>query len=443
MVFDVASARARAAVLDDADPIAPFRQRFSFPKTSDGDDVVYLTGNSLGLMPLGVRDAVNAELEAWSRLGVEGHFAAVGASFSDPKTGGDAKGPAEPWFSYHQLFRERGAAIVGAKPGEVVAMGSLTSNLHLLMVSFYRPTSKRYKIVIEGGAFPSDRLLVQSQARFHGFAPDDAIIEIAPRDGEHTLRSEDIEAVLEAEKDSICLMLLSGINYYTGQLFEMRRLTAFARARGIVVGWDLAHAAGNVPMQLHDDDVDFAAWCTYKYLNSGPGGVAMAFVHERHAAAVVDAKDARPRFLGWWSAKPESRFTRGPYAIEPGAEGFQISNAPILSMAALNASFDVFADAGFDRLRTKSLAMTAFMESLVDELPNITVLTPRDPAQRGAQLSLQAKGLNGEKLQTLLHERGVCVDFRRPDVIRAAPVPLYTRYDDVVRFVAILQECLA
>jgi len=316
-------------------------------------------------------------------------------------------------------------------------MGSLTTNLHLLMVSFYRPQGKKRKIVIEGGAFPSDRLLVQSQARFHGLDPDDAVIELSPRDGEVLLRTEDIEARLDAEKDDIALLLLSGINYYTGQLFEMKRLTQFARARGITVGWDLAHAAGNVPLSLHDDGADFAAWCTYKYMNSSPGGCAMLFVHERHAQDTT-----LPRFAGWWSAKPQTRFTRGPYDLEEGAEGWQISNAPILMMAALHASLEIFDRAGMARLREKSLKLTGFMERLVDTIPNIEVLTPRDEAARGAQLSLRARTIDGEKLQALLHERGVCVDFRRPDVIRAAPAPLYCRFVDVVRFVDILKECV-
>jgi kynureninase len=429
---------ARARALDDADPLAAFRDEFCFPKTAAGDDVVYLTGNSLGLMPRGVRASVGAELDAWSRLGVEGHFAAPGAAFSSPRTPGSLSGPQEPWFSYHALFRDRGAALVGARPGEVVAMGSLTTNLHLLMVSFYRPTKRRYKIVIEGGAFPSDRFLVQTQARFHGFDPADAVIEIAPRAGEDLLRTEDIEALLEREKDSIAVMMLSGINYYTGQLFEMGRLTRFARQRGIVVGWDLAHAAGNVPMTLHDDDVDFAAWCTYKYLNSGPGGVAMAFVHERHARTFD-----MPRFAGWWSAKPSTRFAKGELQIEDGADGWQLSNAPVLSMASLHASLDVFARAGLANLRAKSLRLTGFLEELVLEVPGVQIITPRDVTHRGAQLSLRGKSIDAEKLQTLLHERGVCVDFRRPDVIRAAPAPLYCRYVDVVRFVEILKECAA
>jgi kynureninase len=428
---------ARARALDDADLLASFRDEFSLPQTAAGEDVVSLTGNSLGVMPRGVRASIAAELDAWARLGVEGHFAAPGASFSSPRASGTLSGPQEPWFSYHELFRDRGARLVGARPGEVVAMGSLTTNLHLLMVSFYRPVAQRYKIVIEGGAFPSDRFLVQSQARFHGFDPVDAVVEIAPRPGEDLLRTEDIEALLEREKDSIAVMMLSGVNYYTGQLFEIGRLTRFARARGIVVGWDLAHAAGNVALSLHDDDVDFAAWCTYKYLNSGPGSVAMAFVHERHAQAFD-----RPRFCGWWSAKPATRFQKGELQIEDGADGWQLSNAPVLSMAALHASLAVFERAGLDRLWEKSRRLTGFLEELVDGVPGVQVITPREPGFRGAQLSLRARTIDAERLQTLLHERGVCVDFRRPDVIRAAPAPLYCRFVDVVRFVDILRECV-
>ena len=433
----VNAALVRARALDAADVLAPFRAEFSFPKTAAGDDVVYLTGNSLGLMPLKARDVVNAELDAWGRLGVEGHFAPRGAAFSAPKATGPHKGPAEPWFSYHRLFRDRGAALVGALPGEVVAMGALTTNLHLLMASFYRPQGRRTKIVIEGGAFPSDRLLVQSQARFHGLDPDDVIIELQPRAGETLLRSDDIERVVDEQRNEIALMMMSGVNYYTGQLFELGRLTKFARDRGIVVGWDLAHAAGNVALTLHDDGADFAAWCTYKYLNSGPGAVAMAFVHERHARDTT-----LPRFSGWWSAKPETRFTRGPYDIEDGAEGWQISNAPILSMAALHASLDVFERAGMVRLREKSVALTGFLEELVTAIPGVSILTPRHAEHRGAQLSLQAATVDGEKLQALLHARGVVVDFRRPDVIRAAPAPLYSRFEDVLRFVEILKECV-
>lgn len=432
-----ASVTDTARALDRDDELKEFRAEFEFPKGKSGDDVVYLTGNSLGLMPRATRTAVNAELDAWGRLGVEGHFAAPGAAFSAPKVPGALPGPAEPWFSYHALVRDRAAAVVGARPAEVVAMGSLTANLHSLMVSFYRPTSTRYKIVIEAGAFPSDRFMVQSQAAFHGHSPADAIVEIAPRAGEATLRTEDIEAVLEREKDTVALVMMSGINYYTGQLFEMRRITAFARARGMVVGWDLAHAAGNVALELHDDGADFAAWCTYKYLNSGPGAVAMAFVHERHHAAFD-----LPRFAGWWSTKPATRFAKKELDLQEGADGWQVSNAPVLSLAALSASLDVFHRAGMARLQKKSRALTAFLEGQLRQVKGVSIITPSDPAQRGTQLSLRAEGVQAEKLQELLHERGVCVDFRRPDVIRAAPAPLYSRYVDVVRFVDILQECV-
>jgi len=435
--FRASEARAAAAAHDAADELAGFRAEFCFPQTESGEDVVYLTGNSLGLMPKRTKEVVVAELDAWGRLGVEGHFAAPGASFAAPKQPGNLPGPAEPWFSYHRLVRDRAAALVGALPSEVVAMGSLTANLHLLMVSFYRPTAQRYKIVIEAGAFPSDRFLVQSQARFHGLDPDDTIVEVAPRVGEDTLRTEDVLKVIESQKEPIALVMMSGINYYTGQLFDIKSITAFARTHGIVVGWDLAHAAGNAPLSLHDDDADFAAWCTYKYLNSGPGSVAMSFVHERHATAFE-----LPRFAGWWSTKPATRFAKKELDLEEGADGWQISNAPVLSMAALHASLDVFDRAGLPRLRKKSLALTGFLEALVDGVTGVSIITPREPAARGAQLSLRAKSLDGEKLQALLHQRGVCVDFRRPDVIRAAPAPLYSRFIDVVRFVEVLQECV-
>ena len=439
-------AQEEAARHDAADVLAPFRAEFCFPQTARGEDVVYFTGNSLGLMPRSTRQGVLDELDAWARLGVEGHFAAPGAAFASPTTPGTLAGPAEPWFSYHRLVAEGSAALVGARPTEVVAMGSLTANLHLLMVSFYRPTKQRYKIVIEGGAFPSDRFLVQSQALFHGLDPSDAIIEIMPRAGEDLLRTEDIEAVLDREKDSIAVMLLSGINYYTGQLFDIRRLTRFARERGIVVGWDLAHAAGNVPLSLHDDDADFAAWCTYKYINSGPGAVALSFVHERHARSFD-----MPRFCGWWSVNPNSRFNRvlpsahlPPLDVQEGAEGWQISNAPILSLAALHSSLAIFERAGLARLRAKSLALTAFLEALVNDVEGVSIITPTDPAARGAQLSLRvpAGRLDAARSQALLHERGVCVDYRRPDVIRAAPAPLYCRFADVVRFVDALRACV-
>jgi kynureninase len=431
---------AHAHALDDADPLAPLRGEFCFPTVvADGQsrEVLYLTGNSLGLMPKRAREVVTAELDAWSRLGVEGHFAAHGASFANPRQAGDDRGPAEPWFSYHTLFAERASSLVGAKPIEVVAMGSLSVNLHLLLISFYRPTATRNKIVIEAGAFPSDRYLVQSQARLHGLDPMTTIVELAPRAGELTLRTEDIEAYFAEHGASVAVSLLSGVQYYTGQRFDIGRITRAAKKAGAVVGWDLAHAVGNVPLSLHDDDVDFAAWCTYKYLNSGPGAVGMAFVHERHAHA-VDV----PRLSGWWSTEASTRFQMKEMKLAAGADGWQISNAPVLSMAPLHASLDVFARAGMDRLRQKSVQLTGFLQSLMDQIPGMETLTPRAVEERGTQLSLRHRAVHAERLLAALHAQGISVDFRRPDVIRAAPVPLYTRYQDVARFAFVLADAV-
>lgn len=422
---------------DAEDPLRSYREAFFFPHHRSGEPV-YLVGNSLGLEPRRTREVVLRELDAWARHGVEGHF-----------TRGTAKDdPVEPWFSYHELFSKRGADLVGALPGEVVAMGSLTTNLHLLMVSFYRPTSTRFKIVIEGGAFPSDRYAVKSQALFHehchkdrhGRAADDVVVELAPRPGEDLLRTEDVLRFIDEEGDSVALFLMSGVNYYTGQLFDIRAITAAARKKGIVVGWDLAHAAGNALLRLHDDDVDFAAWCTYKYLNSGPGSVGMAFVHERHARSYD-----LPRFWGWWGNDPKVRFQMGKdYEPQPGAAGWQISNAPVLSMAALHASLELFDRAGMPALRKKSEALTAWLLALVDDIVKdkpgaLSVITPRDPAARGAQLSLRRRG-DPESFLKLLAERGVFADFRRPDVIRVAPAPLYCSFEDCWRFAAILRD---
>lgn len=415
--------------LDAEDPLRSFRAAFHFPQ-HPSNNPVYLVGNSLGLEPKRTREVVNQELDAWAKLGVEGHFA--------------KDGPVEPWFSYHELFTKRGADLVGATPGEVVAMGSLTSNLHLLMVSFYRPTKTRFKIVIEGGAFPSDRYAVMSQAILnqdrHGHDPNDAVVELQPRAGETLLRTEDILRFIDEQGDSVALFLMGGVNYYTGQLFDIRAITAAARKKGIVVGWDLAHAAGNALLNLHDDDVDFAAWCTYKYLNSGPGSVAMAFVHERHAR-----RSDLPRFWGWWGNDPKVRFQMGKsYEPQPGAAGWQISNAPVLSMAALHASLELFEKATMPALRKKSEKLTGYLLALVDEIIEqkpglLEVITPRDLTARGAQLSLRRRG-DPEAFLKLLGERGVFADFRRPDVIRVAPAPLYCSFEDCWRFAQILKE---
>ena len=405
--------------MDAADALAPLRAQFHVPKTADGKDTIYLCGNSLGLQPKATESALMQELSDWKNLGVEGHFHAK-----------------NPWMPYHEFLTAQLAALVGAKPSEVVAMNGLTVNLHLMMVSFYRPTQARYKIVIEGGAFPSDRYAVASQIIFHGFDPATALIELQPRPGESTLRTEDIEQRIAQEGGSIALILIGGVQYYTGQFFELARIAKAGRAQGCVVGFDLAHAVGNVPLQLHDWDVDFACWCSYKYLNSGPGSVAGCFVHERHAKADV------PRFSGWWGHDKATRFKMGPnFKAVEGAEGWQLSNPPILSLAAVKASLDIFAQTGMEKLRAKSLALTGYMEFLLDaKVPDaLRILTPRDPAQRGCQLSLVMKK-DGRKIFEALTAQGVICDWREPDCIRVAAVPLYNSFMDVYRFVAIIAE---
>jgi kynureninase len=332
------------------------------------------------------------------------------------------------------------AGVVGALPIETVVMNSLTVNLHLLLVSFYAPTRARYKIIIEKGAFPSDQYAVASQIGFHGRDPEDALIELMPREGESTLRTEDVIATIDREAHSVALVLLGGVNYYTGQAFEMKAITEAGHRAGAVVGFDLAHAAGNLKLDLHDWDVDFACWCSYKYLNGGPGAVAGAFVHERHARDFD-----LPRFAGWWGHEKDTRFLMGPeFKPLAGAEGWQISNPPILQMAALRASLEIFDEAGMDALRAKSVKLTGYLESLINGIGDerFSIVTPSDPEQRGCQLSIRVKG--GEKmLHDKLLERGVYADWREPDVIRVAPTPLYNSFSDVYRFSEILKECLA
>jgi kynureninase len=416
--------RGHAETLDREDDLASFRDRFAFPTAASGRDVVYLCGNSLGLMPKEARKLVDGELDDWERLAVEAHF-----------RGGT------PWFSYHEVFRENGARLVGALPGEVVMMNSLTVNLHLLMVSFYRPSGRRTKILIEESAFPSDRYAVASQAAWHGLDPKDAVLVASPRTGESTLRTEDLEALLDERGDEIALVLLSGINYFTGQLFDIQTITARAKAKGCTVGWDLAHAAGNVPVALHDWDVDFAAWCSYKYLNAGPGAVAGCFVHARHGA-----DSSIPRFAGWWGNDPATRFRMHEslaFVPREGADGWQISNPSIFAMAPLRASLAIFEEAGMGRLRAKSIRLTGYLESLLQgpDLGNVEILTPSDPAARGCQLSLRVRGGSRDLFEALSH-CGVTADYRDPDVIRVAPTPLYNRFQDVWDFVAAFRECV-
>ena len=409
-------------IMDAKDPLREYRKRFHFPETKDGVEPIYFTGNSLGLMPKKAREYVEQELTDWERLAVEGHIHAK-----------------HPWLPYHEFLTEQMATVVGALPVETVVMNSLTVNLHLLMVSFYRPTPERFKIVIEKGAFPSDQYAIESQILFHGYKPSIALIELAPREGEATLRTEDIVDLIQREGDSIALILLGGVNYYTGQAFDMKTITEAGHKVGAVVGLDLAHAAGNIELKMHDWDVDFAAWCSYKYLNAGPGAVAGAFVHERHARAFD-----LPRFAGWWGHDKETRFLMGPeFKPLAGAEGWQISNPPILQMAALRASLEIFAEAGMTALTEKSRKLTSYLEVLIKKIGDerISIITPSDLRQRGCQLSIRVRG-GDRSLHEGLTSRGVFADWREPDVIRVAPVPLYNSFADVSRFAEVLKDCL-
>jgi len=405
-----------AQQMDKADPLAGYRAKFHMPQ-KNGKDCLYFCGNSLGLQPKAVREAVMQELEDWKNLGVEGHFSGQ-----------------NPWLPYHEFLTDNIAGVVGAKPIEVVMSNSLTVNLHLMMVSFYRPTVERFKIVIEKDAFPSDRYATVSQIAFHGFDPAEGLIEIAPRAGEKLLRTEDILQLIEKEGDSIALIMLGGVNYYTGQFFDLPAITKAGHAKGCTVGFDLAHAVGNVKLELHKWDVDFACWCSYKYLNGGPGSIAGFFVHERFAN-----RTDLPRFCGWWGNDKKTRFKMGPeFKAIPGAEGWQLSNPPILSLAAIKASLDIFGAAGMDALRAKSLRLTGYLEFLLDSLQSdkFSVMTPRDPAQRGCQLSVVV-AKDGKKIHEALEEAGVICDWREPDCIRVAPVPLYNSFADVNNFVRI------
>ena len=409
-----------ARQLDASDELAPFREQFIFPTNDRGERLIYLCGNSLGLQPKGVRARLETELEDWGRLGVEGHFHGR-----------------NPWYDYHEFLAPAMAKVVGAREHEVVVMNALSVNLHLMMVSFYRPTPTRYKILIEGGAFPSDQYAVASQAAFHGFDPDVAIEELVPRPGEHTLRAEDIEARIKALGQELALVMIGGVNYYTGQAMPMARITRAGHAVGARVGFDLAHAVGNLALQLHDDGADFAVWCSYKYLNSGPGGVAGAFVHERHAQ-----DPTLPRFAGWWGNDPKTRFEMSEtFVPQRGAAGWQLSNAPVLTMASLWASLELFEQAGMARLRAKSVQMTRFMLEAIDSIgaDRFEVITPRDPQARGCQLSIRAKQ-DGPELFEDLTKAGIVCDFRRPDVIRVAGAPLYNSFEDVARFCEILKQ---
>ena len=412
-----------ALQLDREDALNDFRDRFHIPSGADGQSLIYFVGNSLGLMPKATRQIVGQELDDWARLAVDGHFDA-----------------ATPWYSYHETLREPAARLVGALPNEVVCMNSLTVNLHLLMATFYRPTKARCKILMEEPAFPSDTYAIKSQIAHHGFDPDKCLVLARPRAGEFALQQEDIESVLEKQGAQIALVLFAGVNFFTGQLFDIARITSVAQQRGCIVGIDLAHAAGNVPLALHDWNVDFAVWCSYKYLNSGPGAVAGAFVHERHAR-----NRELPRFAGWWGNDPATRFRmqlEPDFVPVPSADAWQISNPPILAMAPLRTSLALFDEAGgMQALRTKSIRLTGYFQFLLERASSqlFTVITPRETNERGCQLSILVHERPKELFQEL-EAAGVKCDFREPDVIRAAPTPLYNTFHEVWRCAKILTE---
>ena len=407
-----------AKQLDAKDPLKEFRNKFHLP-TFTKNEIVYFTGNSLGLQPKSVEKYIKSELDAWAKYGVEGHFLAE-----------------KPWFSYHEFLTEKAATIVGALPEEVVVTHSLTTNLHLLMISFYQPKGKRTKIICEAKAFPSDQYALESQVKLHGLNMEDNLVEIEPREGEYLIREEDILSKIAELGDELAMVMIGGVNYYTGQLFDMKAITEAGHAVGAKVGFDLAHAAGNINLKLHDWGVDFAAWCGYKYLNSSPGGVSGMYVHERHAY-----NPELPRLAGWWGYDKETRFEMKP-GFNPmrGAEGWQLSNAPVLGMAVHLASLDIFDEAGMDRIGEKRDQITSFLEHVIEDVATrvsdkcqLEIITPKDISKRGAQLSIVAHG-QGRSLFDALTELGVIADWREPNVIRIAPAPLYNSYEDCFRF---------
>ncbi|MBB1059358.1 kynureninase [Marilutibacter spongiae] len=404
-----------AAHLDEVDALPTRRDQFLIPRHGDGEQA-YFVGNSLGLQPRGARGHVEQVLDAWATLAVEGHFT------------GEAQ-----WMTYHTLVREQLGRLVGARPSEVVAMNTLTTNLHLMMVSFYRPTAERPAILIEAGAFPSDRHAVESQIRFHGFDPATDLVEVAPDEPNGTLSMAAIEAAIREHGHRLALVLWPGIQYRTGQFFDLPAIVRLAHAQGARCGFDLAHGVGNRELALHDSGVDFAVWCHYKYLNSGPGAVAGCFVHEKHADADL------PRFAGWWGHEPATRFLMAPeFRPTPGAEGWQLSNPPILGLAPLRASLELFDEVGMEALRAKSLRLTGYLETLIRERLDdvLQVVTPAEPERRGCQLSLRVAGGRdqGRALFDYLAAHGVLGDWREPDVIRISPAPLYNTHADVLRF---------
>ncbi|HSJ68485.1 MAG TPA: kynureninase [Anditalea sp.] len=410
-----------AQSMDQNDPLNHFRDRFYYP-TVEGNPAIYLCGNSLGLQPKTVKDHLQIELDNWASMAVDGHF----------------KGK-DPWYGARIKSKPILAEVVGAREHEVVAMNNLSSNLHFLMVSFYQPTTAKYKIITEAGAFPSDIYMLETQVKFHGYDPKDAIIEISPREGEHTLRTEDIIKQIESNKDELALVMMAGLQYYTGQVFDMEAITKAGHDAGAKVGYDLAHAAGNAPLSLHEWGVDFATWCSYKYLNSGPGNISGIFVHERHA----DNPDL-PRFAGWWGHDEKERF-KMEKGFKPmyGADGWQLANTNVLALAAHQASLEIFKEAGMENLRKKSELLTSYLEFLVRKINSgvLEIITPKNPKERGCQLSLLVhKG--GKDVFDEFYKNGIVGDWRHPNVIRVAPTPLYNSFMDVYKFAKILEQAL-
>jgi len=411
-----ADAEADALARDAADPLTSMRDRFLLPTAADGTPAIYLAGQSLGLQPRTARAAIEAELDAWARLGVDAWF--------------DAE---RPWFTREETLREPMARVVGARPAEIGILNSLTVNLHLLLTSFYRPAGRHRRILVDGPLFPSDRHALTTHLAQRGLDPESDLVVVGPRAGEATVRTADLEAAIADRADDLALVFLGGVNFATGQALEMERLTAAGHAAGALVGWDLAHAAGNVEISLHEWDVDFAAWCTYKYLNGGPGAIAAIFIHERHGR-----DPSIPRLGGWWGIDPAHRFDPdGPFVPAEGAAGWSLSTSPILALVPLAASLAIFDEVGMPALRARSVALTGYLEGLLDDLPT-EIVTPRDPAARGAQLSLRFPA--AETMLERLATRGVVADFRAPDIIRVAPVPLYNTYHEAWRLAAILRE---
>jgi len=424
IAYDFNGTKAFALKCDSENPVAKLRQEFLLPKTDSSSPIIYFCGHSLGLQPRATRRLIGEELNAWEEKGVKGHFK-----------------DENPWYSYHTLVRDPLARLVGAHPHEVVAMNSLTVNLHLMMISFYAPKNHRYKVLMEAPVFPSDTYAVKSQVQLRGYNPDDAVIIAEPRQGEECLRTEDIEALLDTQGDEIALVLFSAVNYFSGQFVDMERITKKAHEKGCLVGFDLAHAIGNVPMQLHNWDVDFAVWCSYKYLCAGPGAIGGAFVHERHSS-----NPSLHRLAGWWGNDPDTRFQ---LHLEPNfnpvlsADGWQISNPSIFSLIPLRASLDIIDSIGIKTLRERSVQLTAYLEYLLDEISSdrLSIITPRDPKARGCQISIRVDD-RPEELMDKFRGAGIICDYRRPDVLRIAPNPLYNTFHEVWQLAKVLREYL-